>query len=127
MVTIVVRKTKKVKFTVFENLKNFHRKINKHLTGKVTAITDDYTIYNRLKELEKVEEYLTVKHSEGEYAKGEVHVNGCENRHSFVRSFLVKYRGVSKHRLQGYLNFLSLKLNERHTWFKLLLSDRLKK
>jgi len=40
-------------------------------------------------------------------------VNGCENRNGFLRTFLRKHRGVSKTYLQGYLDFLSLLLNER--------------
>jgi len=51
--------------------------------------------------------------SQGEWARGEAHVNGCENRNGFLRSFLRKHRGVSKMYLQGYLEFLSLLLNER--------------
>jgi len=41
----------------------------------------------------------------------ESEVNTCENRHSFLRQWLAKFRGVSKHHLQKYLNFLALKLN----------------
>jgi hypothetical protein len=39
---------------------------------------------------------------------------------------LRKYRGVSKAYLQGYLDFLSLLLNERGGWLAFLLSDHLR-
>ncbi|MEM0506911.1 MAG: hypothetical protein QXW58_06630, partial [Thermosphaera sp.] len=53
---------------------------------------------------------------------GDVHVNRCENRHSFLRSFLSKFRGVSKRYLQGYLSFLALLINMPTRWFSTLLS-----
>lgn len=40
-----------------------------------------------------------------------VNVNRCENRHSFLRSFLSKFKGVSMKFLQGYLSFLALLIN----------------
>jgi hypothetical protein len=47
-----------------------------------------------------------------------------------LRTYLRKHRGVSKEYLQGYLDFLSLLLNEilneRGRWFALLISDYLK-
>ncbi|MGB9659772.1 MAG: IS1595 family transposase, partial [Nitrososphaerales archaeon] len=64
-------------------------------------------------------------HCKKEWAKGDIHVNGCENRNGFLRAYLRKYRGVSKNHLQGYLDFLSLILNERGKWFVLILSDSL--
>jgi len=45
-----------------------------------------------------VKEYRFVNHSE-EYAKDGVHVNTAENRHGFLRAWLRKFRGVSKHYL----------------------------
>jgi len=39
---------------------------------------------------------------------------------------LRKHRGVSKTYLQGYLDFLSLLLNERGRWFALFSSDYLR-
>ncbi|GBC72167.1 hypothetical protein HRbin02_01964 [Candidatus Calditenuaceae archaeon HR02] len=60
---------------------------------------------------------MRIKHSE-KYVDGEVHVNRCENRHSFLR----KFRGVSKKHLQGYLLFLTLLINMPTRWFSTLLS-----
>ncbi len=64
-----------------------------------------------------------VDHSKREWMKGEVHVNRCENRDGFLRTYLRRYRGVSKRYLQGYLDFLSLILNEMGRWFNPILSD----
>jgi len=89
--------------------------------------TDEYTIYQGIaEEIEGVKEHWVVHHSQGEWAKGEVHVNGCENRNGFLRTFLRKHHSVSKMYLQGYLDFLSLLLNERGRWFALLFSNYLR-
>ena len=88
--------------------------------------TDEYIIYQGIgEEIEAVKEHKVVDHSKGEWARGEAHVNGCEDRNGFLRTFLRKHRGVSKGHLQGYLDFLSLLLNERMGWFALLFSDHL--
>ena len=39
----------------------------------------------------------------------------------FLRQWLAKFRGVSKHHLQKYLGFLGLKLNSLNDWFEKLL------
>lgn len=44
------------------------------------------------------------------YVIGDAHVNTCENCHSFLRQWLAKFQGVSKHHLQKYIDFLTLKL-----------------
>jgi hypothetical protein len=48
--------------------------------------------------------HLAVTHSDT-YVIGDAHTDTCENRHSFLRQPLAKFRGVSKHHLQKYLNF----------------------
>ena len=72
-----------------------------------------------------MKEHKVVNHGEREWARGETHVNGCENRNGFLRAFLRRYRGFSKAYLQGYLDFLSLLLNEKARRFNFLLSDNL--
>ena len=52
---------------------------------------------------------------------GDAHTNTCENRHSFLRQWLAKFRGVSKHHLQKYLCLLALKPNSPNDWFEKLL------
>jgi len=65
----------------------------------------------------RVDGHLAVTHSET-YVIGDAHTNTCENRHSFLRQWLAKFRGVSKHHLQKYLGFLALKLNSPDNWFE---------
>jgi len=48
-----------------------------------------------------------------------------ENRNGFLKSFLRRYRGVSKKYLQGYVDFLALLLNEGSNWLDVILSDNL--
>jgi hypothetical protein len=65
--------------------------------------TDEYGIDRGMaEEIEKVKEHRVVSHRQGEWARGEAHGNGCENRN------------------------LSLLLNERGEWLAFLLSDHLR-
>jgi hypothetical protein len=110
-----------------ENLKGVKVKLKEWIGGEVVLNTDEYTIYQGIaEEIEGVKGHWVVNHSQGEWARGEAHVNGCENRNGFLRTFLRKHRGVSKTYLQGYLDFLSLLLNERRRWFALFSSDYLR-
>lgn len=44
-----------------------------------------------------------VNHSAGEHVRGEVHINGCENRASLLRPWLAVHRGICKENLSLYL------------------------
>lgn len=105
---------------MLQNLQHVKTEIKNRATGEVVLNTDDYTIYKGITALDAVKEHHVVDHSKT-YAKGDVHVNTCENRHSFVRSWLPKFRGVSKWYLQGYLDFFGLTLNTDQ-WFKKIIS-----
>jgi transposase-like protein len=85
--------------------------------GNVILCTDDYSIYDGIEEKEGVDGQMAVTHSDT-YVIGDAHTNTCENRHSFLRNWLRRFGGVSKHHLQKYLNFLALKLNSPNDWFK---------
>ena len=78
-------------------------KIDKFVNKKATLFTDEYTIYSRINEHDKIKNHFTVNHSQKEYANGNVHVNTCENRHSLLRPFLRMFRGISKKYLSGYI------------------------
>jgi transposase-like protein len=52
-----------------------------------------------------------VNHSIGEYARGDVHINNCENRASLLRPWLSVHRGVSKDNLNTYLSLFQLQRN----------------
>jgi len=56
--------------------------------------TDEYDIYSFLERDGYV--HRTVNHSQGEYARGDVHVNTEEGIWSVVRPFLARFRGLSK-------------------------------
>lgn len=56
-------------------------------------MTDGFKSYGVLESLGYIHE--TVKHSEREYAKGDVHINNCENGASILRPCLAKHRGIS--------------------------------
>ena len=90
----------------------------------VILCTDDYTIYDDIDEYDGIDAHLAITHDDT-YVIGDAHVNTCENRHSFLRQWLAKFRGVSKHHLQGYLNFLGLLLNDDTDWFSKSLSYEL--
>lgn len=102
-----------------EDLENVDEEIAKYCDD-VVLCTDEYRVYDGIEGNEGINDHFSVDHSDG-YVVGDVHVNGCENRHSFVREWLGKFRGVSKCYLQGYLDFLALKLNSANSWFKKLL------
>ena len=82
--------------------------------------TDQYNIYDGIDEYDEIDGHLTINHDEY-YVVGDAHTNSCENRHSFHRNWLRRFRGVSKHHLQGYLNFLGRVLIT-NGWFEQLLS-----
>jgi len=109
-----------------KNLQQFVRKLQRLISGNVIVNTDEYTIYEGIAEkIPEIQEHHIVNHGNHEWANGDIHVNGCENRNGFIRSYLRRYRGVSKKHLQGYLDYLALLLNEKEQWFTNILSDDL--
>ena len=62
-----------------------------------------------------MKEHRFANHSK-EYAKDGVHVNTAENRHGFLRAWLIKFRGVSNY-LRNYISFFELLFNSKKTWF----------
>jgi len=90
----------------------------------VILCTDQYKIYNDITAVDGIDGHLAVNHSE-QYVVGDAHINTCENRHSFLRQWLAKFRGVSKRHLQGYLDFLALYRNATEDWFRRILGDDL--
>ena len=63
--------------------------------------TDEYCIYQFLRRVGYQHE--TVNHSQGEYARGEVHVNTVEGLWNLLREHLHKHHGVSKIYLPLYV------------------------
>jgi len=74
--------------------------------------TDEYKIYAFLEQLGYRHE--SVNHSQGEYARGEVHSNTIEGIWSLLRSHLAIHRGVSKVYLPLYVARFEFLHNRRH-------------
>jgi transposase len=80
--------------------------------------TDEYGIYNRLKEWGY--DHKSVNHGAGEYARDEdgdgfheVHVNTMEGFWSLLRGWLRPHRGISQEKLPLYLGFFEFVHNAR--------------
>ena len=107
------------------NLQNMSVKISRLISSEVILNTDEYTIYEGIMDsIPEIVEHHIVNHGKREWARGDTHVNTCENRNQFLRTYLRRFRGVTKRYLQGYLDFLALVLNEGTRWFNIIiLSD----
>ncbi len=68
--------------------------------------TDSFISYTILQTLGF--EHERVNHSMGEYARGNIHTNNCENRASILKPWLAIHRGVSKDNLDVYLSLFHL-------------------
>jgi transposase-like protein len=82
---------------------------SRHIEAGSRIYTDSFPSYNVLQGIGYRHEY--VNHSMGEYVRGEVHINNCENRASILRPWLSVHRGVSKDNLKTYLSLFQLQRN----------------
>jgi transposase-like protein len=82
--------------------------------------TDCYNIYNFLQRVGY--HHQRVNHSQGEYARGEVHVNTVEGLWSLLRDPLRVHRGVSKLYLPLYVMRFEFLVNHRgqNRWDKMM-------
>jgi len=121
-VTLVRRSDGRVRFLVRENLEGVNEDIVEYGDEDDAAIlcTDQYSTYDGIDEYDEIDGHLAINHDE-HYVVGDAHTNSCKNRHSFLRNWLQRFRGVSKHHLQGYLNFFGPTLNTDR-WFEKILS-----
>jgi len=79
---------------------------SRHIEAGSKVYTDNFPSYNVLQSIGYRHE--TVNHSLREYARGEVHINNCENRASILRPWLSVHRGISKDNLNTYLSLFQL-------------------
>jgi transposase-like protein len=109
-----------------------HGFIRANVSGDVEAIyTDEWEAYKGIADEDT--EHETVKHSEGEYVRGDVHTNSLENVWSLLkRSIIGSYHQVSAKHLDAYLDELEFRFNNRENPFmfrdamlKLLLAETL--
>ena len=119
VMTLVRRSDGMTEFVVMNDIRKAVEEIRSRASKDCVIITDNYPAYDRLDPIGM--NHMRINHSE-RYADGDIHVNRCENRHSFLRSFLPRLRGVSKRHLQEYLSFLALLINMPTSWFSTLLS-----
>lgn len=75
-----------------------------------TIYHDDYRSYNSLSGLFR---HDSVNHSQGEYARGDVHINTAEAEFSVFRPWIRTYRGVSKEKLYLYCSQYQFLRNNR--------------
>ena len=120
MLTLVRHPHGRVRSLVCDDLQDVDEEIAEYGDGSVILCTDGYTVHDDIEDKEGVDGHLAVTHSDT-YVIGDAHTNTCENRHSFLRQWLAKFRDISKHHLQKYLRFLALKLNSPDDWFEKLL------
>jgi ISXO2-like transposase domain len=82
--------------------------------GTKAIMTDDAGAYNfRLTKFHNIP-HSKIRHSRGEYVKGDVHTNTVENSFSLLkRAVIGTYHQLSIKHLQRYLNEFSYRFNRR--------------
>jgi transposase-like protein len=82
--------------------------LGNHTQESLTVYTDGFRAYEPLEDDDAfTREYVV--HGDGEYADGDVHVNGCESHASLTRRWLSPHRGISKDKLTPYLRAFQLR------------------
>jgi len=94
--------TKTVLRRLFKNIK---------LDDVEAVYTDDYPAYNFLG---GIAHHETVNHSNGEYARGKVHINTVEAEFSVFRPWNATFRGYSKEKTHLYTAHYNYLRNTRH-------------
>lgn len=74
--------------------------------------TDDYEAYARSLPMRGYKHEF-VNHSEGEYARGDTHVNNCECASNLYQMWMSKFMGVNKNNLEAYSKTCELVINSR--------------
>jgi len=88
----------RVRFLVCKDLQDIDEDIAEYGDGSVILYADGYGIYDDIEDKERVDSHPAVIHSDT-YVIDDAHTNTCESHHSFLRQWLAKFRGVSKHHL----------------------------
>ncbi len=79
-----------------------------HEQESLTVYTDGFRAYDSLEDDDAFDREYVVD-GDGEYADGEVHVNGCESHASLTRRWLSPHRGIAKDKLTPYLRAFQLR------------------
>jgi transposase-like protein len=96
---------------------------SRHIEAGSRIYTDNFPSYSILQGMGYRHEY--VNHSLREYARGEVHINNCENRVSILRPWLSAHRDISKDNLDAYLSLFQLQRNTIPTIEKTMLIGKI--
>ncbi len=92
--------------------------IKQHIKPGSTVMTDEWKSYKRMPN----QNHHVVKHSKGEYVRGDVHTNGIESVWSGLkRSYMGVYHYMSPQHLHRYVNEMQGRLNMRGT----MISDQM--
>jgi len=96
------RGSKRVLFKCLESVssKQVEKFLLEHVTLNSTVFTDEFRSYRVVSSLGY--EHFSVNHSDGVYALGSIHVNGCESFNWHLKTFLRNKRGVSRDKLSFY-------------------------
>lgn len=110
----IVQRNGQVRLFAQRNLQKatFRPLLKRWIRQGAQVYTDDYDIYHFLTSAGY--RHQSVDHSQGEYARGRVHVNTTEALFSLVRPYLATFRGVSKVYLPLYVAAFEFRYNHRH-------------
>ena len=114
VVGIKERKSKNIKSFKVANTKaiTLHQIVCDSVSTGSTVYTDDATAYDGIENYGYTHE--TVKHSVGEYVKGQAHINGTESFWSCLkRGYYGVYHKMSPKHLQKYVDEFSARQNVR--------------
>ena len=106
------RESKTVKAEVIENTesKTLHEFIDGNLEEGSDLFTEEFKRYEKL----EGNNHESVKHSVGEYANEQVHINGMESFWSMLkRAYKEIYHKISKKHLNGYVEEFAGRYNNR--------------
>jgi transposase-like protein len=91
---------------------NFKTAVRQHVDVSARIMTDEYSPYTGLGK--EFADHQTVKHSRGEYARGDVHTNTVEGFFGlFKRGLNGTFHSVSKRHLHRYVDEFAFRYNAR--------------
>jgi transposase-like protein len=91
---------------------NLKKIIKENVEKSATMMTDDYSSYKGLKK--DFADHKVIRHSSGEYVKGDTHTNTIEGYFSILKRGIIGiYHHVDKHHLHRYLNEFDFRYNNR--------------
>jgi hypothetical protein len=91
------------------------RIVNENIAHETRLMTDESRLYGRMKDNELIASHETVKHTAGEYVRGDVHTNSVENYFlTFKRGMRGVYQHCAEKNLHRYLAEFEFRYNTRN-------------